>query len=77
MRPQSRKMSLLEAVTNVVVGYGVAVMAQVLVFPTFGIHASLSDNLLMGCLFTIVSLIRSYSLRRLFESFRRGLSPDR
>ncbi len=57
---QSRLMSLVEAVTNVVVGYGVAVMAQMLVFPLFGLHASLTDNLLIGAIFTATSIVRSY-----------------
>jgi len=67
---QSRLMSLVEAVTNVVVGYGVAVMAQMLVFPLFGLHASLTDNLLIGAIFTAASIARSYSLRRVFEVLR-------
>ena len=67
---QSRLMSLVEAVTNVVVGYGVAVMAQMLVFPLFGLQASLTDNLLIGAIFTAASIVRSYSLRRVFEMLR-------
>ena len=42
---QSRWMSLLEAVTNVLVGYGVAVATQWLVFPLFGLHATLQEKL--------------------------------
>ncbi len=53
--------------TNVVVGYGVAVAAQMLVFPLFGLHASLGKNLGIGAVFTLVSLVRGYALRRLFE----------
>ncbi len=34
---QSRLMSLVEAVANVAVGYGVAVLTQMLVFPLFGL----------------------------------------
>lgn len=67
---QSRRMSLIEAVTNVVIGYGVAVLAQIAVFPLFGIHASLPDNLLIGLVFTAVSLARSYALRRVFNAVR-------
>ncbi|MBE0474896.1 hypothetical protein [Rhodoferax sp.] len=67
---QSRAMSLVEAVTNVLVGYGVAVMTQVLVFPLFGLHATLRDNLTIGLVFTAVSLLRSYLLRRAFEAWR-------
>ncbi len=67
---QSRWMSLVEAVTNVLVGYGVAVATQWLVFPLFGLHATLQDNLVIGLIFTVVSLIRSYLLRRAFEAWR-------
>ena len=64
---QSRRLSLLEAVTNVTVGYVLAVATQVVVFPWFGLHASLGDNLGIGAVFTSISLLRGYTLRRLFE----------
>ena len=57
--------------TNVLIGYGVAVATQMLVFPLFGLHATLQENLLIGLIFTAVSLIRSYLLRRVFETGRR------
>ena len=63
-------MSAVESVANVLVGYGVAVTAQVLVFPLFGLHASLGDNLAIGAVFTVVSLARSYTLRRVFNWVR-------
>jgi hypothetical protein len=65
---QSRWLSLLEAVTNIVVGYALAVLTQIIVFPLFGLHASLGENLLIGGLFTCISLARSYVLRRLFNA---------
>ena len=74
---QSRWMSLVEAVTNVLVGYGVAVATQWAVFPLFGLHATLQENLVIGLVFTVVSLIRSYLLRRAFEGLRvRQLSGN-
>ena len=73
---QSRLMSLVEAVTNVVVGYGVAVVTQILIFPVFGLHTTLAQNLQMGALFTAVSIARSFALRRLFEAIRvRATKP--
>ena len=63
-------MSLIEAIANVAVGFGMAVTTQVLVFPMFGLQASLSENLTIGCIFTAVSIARSYALRRLFEAMR-------
>ena len=67
---QSRRLSLLEAVTNVVVGYALAVLTQIIVFPWFGLTASLQDNLAIGAAFVGISLIRSYALRRVFERWR-------
>ena len=64
---QSRRMSLIEAITNVAVGYGLAVATQIVVFPWFGLHPSLSENLTIGAIFVGISLLRSYTLRRLFE----------
>jgi len=67
---QSRWMSLVESVANVLVGYIVAVVTQVLVFPLFGLNASVTQNLMIGLIFTGVSLVRSYLLRRAFEAWR-------
>ena len=67
---QSKQMSLLESLTNVAVGYGVAVSAQILVFPMFGLDVLLSDNLAIGAIFTGISIVRSFTLRRVFEEIR-------
>jgi len=64
---QTRTMSAVESVANVAIGYGVAVATQAAVFPLFGIYASVGDHLAIGALFTLVSLARSYLLRRLFN----------
>lgn len=54
-------MSAAEAVANVVVGYGVAVATQIAVFPLFGMQTTI------GGIFTVVSIVRSYVLRRVFN----------
>ena len=64
---QSRRMSFVEAVTNVVVGYALAVAAQIVVFPWFGLHLHLGENLMIGAVFVGISLLRGYALRRLFQ----------
>ena len=65
---QSRWMSLAESVTNIVVGYSLAVLTQVIAFPLFGLSASLGENLGIGAVFTVVSLVRSFALRRAFNA---------
>ena len=69
---QSQLMSFAEATTNVVVGFLLALLTQVVVFPLLGLSASLSDNLILGVIFTAVSLLRSYALRRLFNAIQVG-----
>ena len=68
---QSRAMSLVEAVANVIVGYVLAIATQIVVFPWFGIETGLAEHLSIGLAFVGVSLVRGYLLRRLFERWRR------
>lgn len=65
---QTRTASLIESVFNVVIGYGVALASQLVIFPMFGIHLSLGDNFAIGAWFTLISLVRSYTIRRYFNA---------
>jgi len=67
---QSRVMSMIEAATNVVVGYGLAIATQIVVFPWFGIETGLAEHMTIGLAFVGVSLARGYVLRRVFEAIR-------
>ncbi len=69
---QSKKNSLLESLTNVVVGYLVALVSQLVVFPVFDIHVELKTNLYIGLWFTVISIIRSYIFRRIYNKFTGG-----
>jgi hypothetical protein len=66
---QTRLASFLESVVNILIGYGVAVGSQLVIFPLFGIHIPMSDNLLIGAWFTAISLARSYVVRRAFNAW--------
>jgi hypothetical protein len=67
---QSRRQSLLESVTNTVVGYAIAVAIQLAVFPLFGLDVPLGTSLGIGAIFTAASILRSYALRRAFTALR-------
>ena len=67
---QTRRMSLIEAVTNVLIGYFLAVATNWLVLPLFGFAVSVGDSAAIGLVFTSVAVIRSYALRRVFEAIR-------
>jgi len=64
---QSRTMSAIESVANVAVGYGVSVIANLLVLPAFGYAVTLGDSLVIGLVFTFIALIRQYCVRRIFN----------
>tara|TARA_R110002012_G_scaffold297913_1_gene496072 strand:- start:2109 stop:2309 length:201 start_codon:yes stop_codon:yes gene_type:complete len=64
---QSKKDSLKESITNVIIGYMVALVSQILIFPIVGVDASIDQNLMIGVYFTIISLLRSYLVRRYFN----------
>ena len=61
---QSKRRSWIEAGTNIAVGYGVNFLANLLVFPLFGLHISVMQNIQIGVIYTFISLIRSYAIRR-------------
>jgi hypothetical protein len=65
---QSKLGSLIEAAMNIVIGFGVALLSQIVVFPLVGIHGvPLSTNLEISAYFTAISLVRSYVIRRWFN----------
>lgn len=61
---QTRLGSLIESLMNIVIGYAVALLSQLVLFPMFDIHIPFSSNLWIGAWFTVISLVRSYTLRR-------------
>lgn len=64
---QTKRQSLIESATNIAIGYTVALLSQLIVFPLVGIHVSFSTNLEIGLYFTLISLVRSYLVRRWFN----------
>lgn len=69
---QTKQGSLAEAAANIAVGFTINYVANLLVFPLFGMHISLTNNLWMGCIYTGISLARSYILRRWFNGLKFG-----
>ena len=61
---QSKLDSFIEAWLNVLIGFGISVLANFVIFPWVGITASTSQVLLVGLFMTGVSVARSYLVRR-------------
>lgn len=64
---QTRRGSLLESLFNILVGYSINFTANLLIFPLFGWNISTRENLTLGVIYTGISLVRSYGLRRFFN----------
>ena len=66
---QTKKQSFIESLVNILIGYFTALFSQFLIFPLFDINIPIQDNLLIGLYFTLISLVRSYLVRRFFNKF--------
>ena len=64
---QTKTQSAIESVANVAVGYGVSLAANATILPLFGITISTADNLAIGAIYTAISIVRSYCVRRAFN----------
>jgi hypothetical protein len=72
---QTRAGSLVEALANIAVGFAINWAANMLILPMFGFHVTGAQAFHMGVLFTAISLVRSYVLRRWFNGLRFGHTP--
>ena len=66
--------SIAEAWANIAVGFTINYCANLLIFPIFGMHISPGNNFLMGLIYTAISLVRSYVIRRYFNGLKFGNS---
>jgi hypothetical protein len=67
---QSRTMSAIEAVANIIVGIGVAYAGAWYALQWLGVEISRDQNLALTAIMTVISFVRQYGLRRIFEVFR-------
>lgn len=70
---QTRKGSFAEAWLNIAIGFSINFTANWLILPAFGFHSlTLDKNFEIGLLYTLISLCRSYCVRRWFNRIRWG-----
>ena len=67
MSGQSPLMSMIEVSISITIGFCIALLAQLFIFKIFNIEVSLEDNLIIVTFFTVISLVRSYCVRRFFN----------
>ncbi|WP_114968521.1 DUF7220 family protein [Rhodoferax ferrireducens] len=65
---QTRLGSLVEACLNVLIGFIINMAANFVILPLIGFRISLVQNLFIGVLYTLISVARSYTVRRWFNA---------
>ncbi len=67
MKGQIKSHSFVEAILNTAIGFIISMAANMIVLPWFGFKVSMTQAFNIGVIFTFISIIRSYILRRLFN----------
>jgi hypothetical protein len=70
VKGQTRLGSMIEVATNIAVGFSVNFVANLLILPLYGFHVTGHQAFSMGLIFTVIAIVRSYLLRRVFNSIR-------
>ena len=66
---QTRLGSFIEAWVNVVIGFAINFAANILILPAFGFTSlTLATNFVIGLVYTVISVARSYVIRRWFNA---------
>ena len=65
---QTKKQSVIESLTNILVGLITSFLIQLVIYPIMGIPVSFNQNIVITIVFFIASFIRGYLIRRYFNS---------
>ncbi len=65
---QTRLGSFIEALFNVAIGFAINFVANMAILPLIGFHITPGQNLFIGVLYTMISVCRSYVIRRWFNA---------
>jgi hypothetical protein len=70
---QTKFGSVIESLANIAVGFTINFTANLIILPLFGFHnLTVRNNFIIGILYTVISLVRSYVLRRWFNGLKFG-----
>jgi hypothetical protein len=69
---QSKRSSAREVLVNILIGYGISFAANAVILPLYGFQISMHQNLQIGAVFTVISIVRAYVIRRYFNHLLTG-----
>lgn len=64
---QTKRQSFVESLINVLIGYIISLLSLFIIFPILGIESNPGKNIIITLYFTLISIGRSYFLRRYFN----------
>lgn len=67
---QSKKHSTIESLTNTIVGLLTSFAIQLVIYPLLSIPVTLNQNIIITVVFFLVSFLRGYIIRRVFNKIR-------
>lgn len=73
---QSRLSSFIEAWMNTFIGYFINLGVQLLVYPFYGAVFTFMQNIQIGLIFMVVSILRGYCIRRWFNARLRAAAES-
>lgn len=65
---QTRLGSLIEVLFNIAIGFAINWVANIYILPLYGFHITGGQAFSMGLIFTVISVVRSYVIRRWFNA---------
>ena len=73
---QTKKQSMIESLTSTTIGWLIGVILNLTVLPLFDYNITVVDSLLVSLIFTVISVVRGYLIRRFFNSKERKYDVD-
>jgi len=66
---QTKNKSIIESISNTVIGLLISFMIQLIIYPLLDIEVSINQNIIITMVFFMASIFRNYFVRRLFNYF--------
>jgi hypothetical protein len=71
---QTKLGSFIEVCANICVGFLINFIANIYILPLYGFNITGGQAFSMGLLFTVISVVRGYCIRRWFNNYLHSMS---
>jgi len=65
---QTKRQSIIESITQTVIGLVTSFLIQLIIYPILNIPVTFSQNLIITFVFFLASILRGYLIRRFFNN---------